>query len=76
MRQDTKQHCNSSTSIPFSRPYTNTDQHTQTCVHTCMHIYIHIFIDTYRVSEKVVSDFGLGGGFHRVLWFPPPFATS
>ena len=27
-------------------------------------------------SEKVASDFALGGGFHPVLQFPPPLATG
>ena len=26
--------------------------------------------------EKVASDLGLGGGFRRVLRFPPPHTTS
>ena len=26
--------------------------------------------------EKVASDLGLGGGFRRVLWFPPLLTTS
>ena len=25
---------------------------------------------------KVASDLGLGGGFPRVLWFPPPGTTG
>ena len=26
--------------------------------------------------EKVTSDSGLGGGFRRELWFPPPITTG
>ena len=26
--------------------------------------------------EKFASDLGLGGGFHRLLWFPPPLTTG
>ena len=29
-----------------------------------------------RACGKVASDFGLGGGFHRVLRFPPPVITD
>ena len=28
------------------------------------------------VCEKVASDLELGGGFHWVLWFPPPLTTG
>ena len=29
-----------------------------------------------RKSENVASDFGLGGGFRQILWFPPPLTTG
>ena len=39
------------------------------------HLTVHIWI-WLGALEKVASDFGLGGGFHQVLWFLPPTPTG
>ena len=33
-------------------------------------------IEPLLACQKVASDLGLGGGFHRVLRFPPPITTG
>ena len=48
-----------------------------------MYIYIYIYIQIRlprscfrEVCKKVVSDSGLGGGFHQICQFHPPFETG
>ena len=45
-------------------------------VRPILHVYTHVSIYVCMACEQVASDLGLGGGFRRVLWFPPLLTTG